>query len=101
MFALAFEDVIALCGDEGGSIKEQAQQFSVVLEIILFSDPSDSEQSLPGGARAVRDHSDLAGSPLGTEDHMCKTSGHCVSFAGQMPLIADVCGRCNRGRWDV
>lgn len=80
MFALAFEDLIALCGDERGSMKEQAQQFYVVLEIILFSDPSDSEQSLPGGARAVRDHSDLAGSPLGTEDLLCKASGHCVSF---------------------
>lgn len=43
MFALAFEDFIALCRDEGGSMKEQAQQFYVVLEIILFSDPSDSE----------------------------------------------------------
>lgn len=80
MFALTFEDVIALCRDEGGSMKEQAQQFYVVLEIILFSDTSDSEQSLPSGARAFRDHSDLAGSPLGTEDHMCKASGHCVSF---------------------
>lgn len=71
-------------------MKEQAKQFPVGLEIILSSDCSDAEQSWPGGPSAVKDHSDLAGAPPGTEDHMCKTSGHCVSFAGQMPLIGDV-----------
>lgn len=71
-------------------MKEQAKQFPVGLEVILASDCSDSEQSLPGGASAVGDHSDLAGAPPGTEEHLCETSGHCVSFAGQMPLIGDV-----------
>lgn len=72
-----------------GGIKKQAQQFPVRLELILSSDCLDSEQSLPGGARAVRDHSDLAGAPPGTEEHLCETSGHCVSFAGQIPWIGD------------
>lgn len=63
-------------------MKEQAHQFPVGLEVVLSSDCSDSEQSLPGGAGAVRDHSDLAGTPPGTEERLCETSGHCVSFAG-------------------
>lgn len=71
-------------------MKEQGQQFPVGLEVVLSSDCSDSEQPLPGGASAVRDHSDLAGAPPGTEEHLCETSGHCVSFAGQMPLRGDV-----------
>lgn len=73
-----------------GGYEEQAQQFPAGLEIVLSSDCSDSEQSMAGGASAVEDHSDLAGAPCGTEDRMCKTSGHCVSFAGQTPLIGDV-----------
>lgn len=64
-------------------MKEQAQQSPVGLEIIFSSGCSDSEQSVPGGASTGRDHSDLAGAPSGTEDHISKTSGHCVSFAGQ------------------
>lgn len=83
--------VLLLCVEmRNRGMKEQTQQFPVGLEIILSSNCPDSEQSLPGGAWTVRDHSDLAGAPPGTEDHMCKTSGHCVSFAGQMPLMDDV-----------
>lgn len=83
-----FERLTALYADEEGmgGTKEQAQQFPVGLEMILSSDCSDSEQSLPAGAGTVRDHSDLVGAPSGTEDHICKTSGHRVSFCWAYPL---------------
>jgi len=56
----------------------------------LLTDCSGSEQWLPGGAGAARDRSDLAGASPGTEEPLCQTSGRCVSFAGQMPLVGDV-----------
>ncbi|XP_015716530.1 meiosis inhibitor protein 1 isoform X13 [Coturnix japonica] len=42
----------------------------------------DSEQPLSRGASAGTDYSDLAGAPSTTDEHLCKTSGHCM------------CGQC-------
>ncbi|XP_064902037.1 meiosis inhibitor protein 1 isoform X4 [Columba livia] len=61
------------------------------------ADDFDSEQSLPAGAGTVRDHSDLVGAPSGTEDHICKTSGHRMS--GQCSSVPVTHWRLNEKMW--
>lgn len=78
------------------------QQFAFHLETIPSPDCSDSEQPLSGGASAGTDHSDLTGAPSTAHEHLCKTSGHCVSFcwANAFDKKSEG-GSCNRSRRDT
>lgn len=95
MFALAFEDLIGLCGDEGGSRRNKPTVLCCSGNHSFFLTPQIQNSHY----QVEPEQSGMIQTLL---DRLLGQSTMCVKHQNIVyPLIANVCGRCKRGRRDT